>query len=211
MEFSITTIWFAVGAGFMSVINPCVFPLLPIVVAGPNKEDKLRPILLIIGLSITFILMGVLATLFGSFFVGKTRIIEIIGAVIVLIFGVLTLFNINIFKKVTFFNKFSRSGHSGRFSGLIIGLTLGLIWIPCIGPMLSSILLTVGTTGSLLKGVVLLFFYSVGFAIPLLIVAYASFLFKKMSFLKSKPMIVNIVSGILMISFGIYLLIWGMI
>jgi cytochrome c biogenesis protein CcdA len=62
----------------------------------------------------------------------------------------------------------------GLIGGLIIGASLGIVWIPCVGPILASILTLVALEGNVLYGAGLLLIYSMGFAIPMLIIAYSA-------------------------------------
>jgi cytochrome c-type biogenesis protein len=208
---TISSIAFSFIGGLLSVLSPCVLPVIPIILTGRENDSKLRPLLIVIGLSITFILMGIVSTLFGQIIAPYIYFVEKLAGIIILLFGLLFLFNINVFKKVSIFNKLNYHGQ-GAFSGLILGATLGIIWIPCVGPVLTSILAMVATSNDLLKGVILLTIYSIGFSIPLLIAGYFSHFFRKnVTALKMNPLIVRIVSGSILIIFGIYILLWGMI
>jgi cytochrome c-type biogenesis protein len=211
MVFSITNILFSIGAGIASVASPCVLPVIPIILTGSSKDYKHRPLLIVIGLSISFIAMGIITSLFAGVIAGKMMMMEKIAGIIVIIFGLLMLLDINIFKKITVFNKI-QSTSTGKWSGLFIGLTLGLIWIPCIGPMLSGVLTMVATDGTLVSGVTLLLFYSIGFSIPMLIAGYSSQYFRqKVSFLYEHPLAVRFISSSILILFGIYILTNGVV
>lgn len=209
MEFSLVNIFLAVGAGLASVASPCVLPVVPIIVTGKVTDHRHRPLLIVIGLTITFILMGVITSIFGSFIAGKMLVVERIAGAFILLMGILILMDINVFKKLTAFNNI-QSSSDGRWSGLLLGLTLGLIWIPCIGPMLSGILATVATEGHVVTGIIYLLFYSIGFAIPMLLVGYFSqFSIKKIRKLQEHPLAVRIVSGSILLLFGAYILLNG--
>lgn len=214
MDFTITTIVLSFGAGFASILSPCVLPVVPIIVTGSDKDSKYRPLSIVAGLSITFTLMGIISSLAGSLIAGKLGIMEKGAGVLIILFGVLMLLNINLFKYITFFNRFQRSGlkNKGVLGGLLMGLILGLVWIPCVGPMLSSVLATVATAGKIGSGVFLLTIYSLGFALPMLIAGYATQIFrKKVSVIRKAPVIVRILNGGILISFGIYILTKGLI
>jgi len=193
-------------AGLLSVFSPCILPILPIILTGSEKDSKLRPVILISGLSVVFIILGIISSTFGSLLNGKIEYLEIIGAVIIFIFGILLITNVNIFKKITIFNKLlaNRLNNTPDF---LLGMTFGLLWIPCTGPILSSILTLVASKGSIAQGTVLLMLYSIGFAIPMLIVAYFSQFFRKQ--IRSRlpdPAYISIASGILLILFSMYTL-----
>ncbi len=211
MEFSIANIALSIGTGLLSVASPCILPVIPIIMTGTEQDHKLRPLLITIGISITFIVMGVITSAFGSLITGKMQYLEKISGIIIIIFGILMLFDANIFKKITVFSKFQNKS-KGPLSGLIIGLTLGLIWIPCIGPLLSSILAMVATKGQIGYGVFFLALYSIGFSIPILIAGYSSQLFRsKVSLLQKHPLAIRIASGVILIAFGVYIATKGLV
>ena len=89
-------------------------------------------------------------------------------------------------------------------------MTLGVIWVPCVGLLLSSVLATVAAEGQVLKGVILLAFYSLGFSIPMLIAAYSALFFRnKVSIIMNKPFVVRWISGGILIIFGLYFMFKG--
>lgn len=208
MEFGIANIFLAIGAGLASVLSPCVLPVVPVIVAGSEQKDRLRPLLVVLGLSITFMTMGAVSSLFGAMLIGRTRYIEQAGGLVIVVMGVMVLFDMNLFKR---FYRLSniQVKTEGRLSGLILGMALGVIWVPCIGPMLSSILAMVGTSGRLLKGIGLLGFYSLGLAIPMLVVAYSSQLLQQRlkAFVRHEAL--RYVMGGILIAFGLYVIIIG--
>jgi cytochrome c-type biogenesis protein len=205
MDISVTSLYTAIIAGLFSVASPCVFPVIPIIVTGRKEDSIFRPLLIVLGISITFILMGILSSLFGYILAGKMRYIEYVAGAFITFMGILMLFDINPFKKITLFNNIN-SNFSGTFSGLLMGLALGLIWIPCIGPMLSGILTTVATSGKLATGIILLALYSIGFSIPMLIIGYSSHtLRQKIRNVNKHALAIRVVSGIILIAFGMYI------
>ncbi len=211
MELSLMSILLAAGAGLLSVTSPCVLPVVPIIVTGTAEDHRYRPLLIVSGLSVTFILMGIVTSLFGSVIAGKILIIEKMAGAVVILVGILLMLDINVFKKLTVFNNIQTSS-GGRWSGLLLGLTLGLIWIPCIGPMLSGILAMVATHGQITQGVILLAFYSLGFALPMLIVGYSSQLvLQKVRLIQKYPAVIRFASGTVLILFGMFILFRGLV
>jgi cytochrome c biogenesis protein CcdA len=71
-------------------------------------------------------------------------------------------------------NEVGTSAGSGNKGGFILGLTLGIIWTPCAGPVLGSILTLIATQTNLTEASILLFAYAIGAGIPMLIIAYGS-------------------------------------
>jgi cytochrome c-type biogenesis protein len=209
MDLGITTIGLSIGAGVASVLSPCVLPVVPVIMAGAEREDRIRPLLVVLGLSLMFMIMGAVSSLFGALLVGRTRYLEVAGAAIIVLMGVVVLLDINIFKRFYRLSSIRVKGE-GRFSGLVLGMALGLVWVPCIGPFLSSILAVVGTSGEMTRGIILLGFYSLGLAVPMLLVAYSShFLQRKLSALSRHESIFRYVTGVILIAFGLYAILVG--
>lgn len=209
MDFNIINLFMAVGAGVASVLSPCVLPVIPIIMAGAERNDRLRPLIVVTGLSLSFMAMGAVSALFGAMLIGKTRYIEIAGAAVIIIMGLMVIFDLSIFKR---FYKLSniRVKSEGRFGGLFLGMALGLIWVPCVGPFLSTILAMVGTSGHLSTGIVLLGFYSLGLAIPMLIVGYSSQLLQnRIKGLLKHEAILRYATGSILVAFGLYSIIAG--
>ncbi len=204
MDLGLANIALSTGAGLASVLSPCVLPVVPVIVAGAEKNDRLRPLLVVLGLSLTFMAMGAVSSLFGALLVGRTRSIELAGAIIIMIIGVLVIFDLNLFKRLYRLSNIRLKG-DGRLSGLVLGMALGLVWVPCIGPMLSSILTMVGTSGQLTRGVLLLGFYSLGLAVPMLALAYSSHLLQsRIKSVARHESLLRFLSGGILIAFGVY-------
>ena len=129
----------------------------------------------------------------------------------VVAFGLLLLLDVNVFKRLTALQRI-RSPGGGPWSGLLLGLSLGLVWIPCVGPMLSSVLATVAAKGTLAAGVVLLLVYALGFAVPMLAVGYGSqALRQRIRSIAARPRAVRWASGLLLVAFGVVVLRSGML
>ena len=211
LDLSITTMAMAIFAGIASVASPCVLPIVPIIVAGTETDHKHRPLLIVLGLSFSFMAMGLLTSLFGGAIAGVMPLLEKAAGIMVILFGLLMLFDVNLFKKLTIFSNIKGSSN-GRWSGLVMGLTLGLVWIPCVGPMLAGVLTLVATDGRLSTGLILLACYSLGFAIPMLLLGYASqSVRQKIKQVNAHPLAIRLVSGGLLIIFGVFILTKGML
>lgn len=204
MDLGIANMALAVGAGVASVLSPCVLPVVPVIVAGAERNDRVRPLLIVLGLTVTFMAMGALSSLFGAFLVGRTRTLEIVGALVILLMGLIMLFDLNVFKRLYRLSNIQVKG-TGRLGGFVLGMALGVVWVPCIGPLLSSILAMVGTSGQLARGIVLLGFYSAGLAIPMLLLAYSSHLLQsRIRGLARHENVLRYVSGGILVAFGVY-------
>ncbi len=211
MDLSLSSGALAFGAGLASVLSPCVLPVVPLIVTGTADEHRSRPALVVAGLAASFTAMGVLTALFGASIGPLMPRLEKVVAALVIGFGLLLLLDVNLFKRLTWLQRI-QPGPGGRWSGLVLGASLGLVWIPCVGPLLSSVLATVATQGRIATGVALLLIYSAGFAVPMLAVGYGSqALRRRIRTLASRPGLVRVGSGLLLVAFGVLILRQGML
>jgi len=210
MAFGLTELALTFGAGLASVASPCVLPVVPLIVTGTADEHRWRPALVVAGLASSFVAMGVVTSLFGGAIGPALPALEKAVGVMVIAFGLLLLLDVNPFKRLGWLQGIGAGG--GRSSGLVMGLALGLVWIPCVGPMLSSVLAMVAARGTLLSGVTLLLVYSAGFAVPMLAVGYGSqALRRQVRLVAAHPVAVRWGSGLLLLVFGGVILTQGML
>jgi cytochrome c-type biogenesis protein len=211
MDLGLSTFALTFAAGLASVASPCVLPVVPIIVAGTTDEDRARPALIVAGIALAFVAMGIVSSLFGGAIGPLLPWLEKGTGALVLLFGVLLLADVNVFKRLTWLQRLDVGGR-GRWSGLLLGASLGLVWIPCVGPMLSSVLAMVATDGTLAAGVVLLLVYSLGFAVPMLAVGYGSqALRQRIRAVASHPIAVRWASGLILVAFAAVILTKGML
>lgn len=211
LDLSLASMFMALFAGLASIASPCVLPVVPIIVTGTKDDHRHRPLIIVLGLSMSFIAMGMITSIFGGAVAGIMPMVEKIAAVLVIALGLLMLMDINIFKSFTVFYKVQSNG-KGRWSGLVLGMTLGVVWIPCVGPILSGVLALVATQGKIVSGMALLACYSLGFAIPMLVAGYATQAFRQnLRFVNAHPVAIRIISGTLLILFGVYMFTNGML
>jgi cytochrome c-type biogenesis protein len=211
MELGLASLALAFGAGLASVASPCVLPVVPLIVTGTTEDHRARPALIVTGLALSFMAMGVLTSLFGAAVGMLVPRLEKVVALLMIGFGLLLLLDLNLFKRISILQRLQPASR-GPWSGLLLGLSLGLVWIPCVGPMLSSVLGLVAARGTLLSGVVLLLVYSAGFAVPMLLVGYGSqALRQRVRAVARHGGAVRVVSGLLLILFGAVILRYGML
>ena len=211
MDLGLSDLPLAFLAGLASVASPCVLPVVPLLVTGTSEEHRSRPALVVAGLAVSFMAMGVLTSLVGGAVGRALPWMEKGVGVIVILFGLLLLVDVNLFKRLGWLQRIPSPG-GGRGSGLLLGLGLGLVWIPCVGPMLSGVLAAVATRGSVATGLVLLLAYSAGFAVPMLAVGYGSqALRQRVRAVAAHPLAVRWVSGTLLVAFGAIILTQGML
>ena len=166
----------AFGAGILSVLSPCILPLLPAVLASSTGKGKLRPLAIVLGVSISFTLMGVVTSAFGAVFQAYIGQLKILAEILIITMGIAMLFEISLFNAFAKFPLLAGIRDESLISGLLLGLSLGVLWIPCVGPILGSILTMVALEGNTSTGAITLSIYSAGFAVPMLLLAYSAHL-----------------------------------
>ena len=207
----------AFSAGLISFLSPCVLPLIPgyiSYISGSSlnellakKSINLIPIILFtVGFSIVFICFGATATFVGSLILSNSYELRIGAGVVIIIFSLHILGLINI-KFLNYEKRIQSEKKSGIFSSIFIGMAFGFGWTPCIGPILGSILALASIEESLSKGMLLLFFYSLGLAIPFVASGYLIQRFMIFSKnLKSKMNLINKFGGSLLLITGLLII-----
>src|SRR5258706_1397482 len=168
---------FAFLAGIVTVLSPCILPILPIVLSGAVGEDKRKPFGIILG----FILSFTVFTLFLTKIVQLTGIpsntLRIIAAIILLLFGVSLLlpqFQVimeKLFTRLAVFTPKSNTS-KGFLGGFVIGLSIGLIWAPCVGPIMASVIALAATSKVNAATFLITFSYAIGSGIPMFFIMY---------------------------------------
>ncbi len=161
-------------AGIVSVLSPCTLPLLPAILAFSTKEGKYRPVAVVVGLALSFTAMGVITSAFGALLLGYMPYLHLAASITIILFGIVMLFDLQFLNRILSFTGKVHVEKQGFLGGILLGLSLGIIWIPCVGPLLGSVLVMVAVQGNLVYGASLLFIYSIGFAVPMLIIAYSA-------------------------------------
>lgn len=194
-------------AGIISVLSPCTLPLLPAILAFSTKEGKYGPLAVIAGLVISFTSMGAITSAFGALLIRYIPYLHLIASVIIVLFGIIMLFDLQVFNWLSFLtSKVHNSNKQGLLGGVLLGLSLGIIWIPCVGPLLGSVLVLVAMQGNLAYGASLLFMYSIGFALPMLIIAYsANVSAMRLRNIARYDFIVKKIAGVLLILAGLWM------
>ena len=207
----------AFGAGLISFLSPCVLPLIPgyiSYISGSSlneliekKNINLIPIILFtVGFSIVFIIFGAASTFLGQVLLQNSYELRIVAGLIIIIFSLQILGLINI-KFLNYEKRINTNISPNLFSPILIGMAFAFGWTPCIGPILGSILVLAATEESLSKGVMLLFFYSIGLAIPFILSGYLiqKFLIFSKNF-KKNIKIVSRIGGFILLITGILII-----
>ena len=169
-------------AGSLTTLNPCVFPLLPLVLGGAVQENRLAPVAMGAGMVGAFAFLGLVVGVAGDALGLNPDHIRIAGALLLIVFGLVMLvprlnerFTQLMSPMATRANVATSRFQAGSLGGAFaIGGLLGMVWSPCSGPMLASALTIVASEGGALRGTVVLGVFGLGAASVLVAAAYAS-------------------------------------
>ncbi|MEO8066036.1 MAG: cytochrome c biogenesis CcdA family protein [Candidatus Doudnabacteria bacterium] len=170
----------AILAGILTIGAPCILPLLPILLGTSiGQTSRTRPLFITLGFILTFALLGLLFAVFTKI-LGLSQ--DALRNIAIILLGLFGLFMIlpNLFEKLIQYmgkyidraNQIGAKAGSGNWGGFVLGLVLGIVWTPCAGPVLGSILTLVATQTDLARAGILLTAYAIGAGLPMLIIAY---------------------------------------
>ncbi len=169
-------------AGVLTLINPCVLPLLPITIATAFQASRLGPVALGVGLTLSFVAIGVGVTAFGHLAGIDEALINRTAAALMIGFGVVLLLPRAQGRLSAVLSPVASSasaridgrtqhGLSGQF---LIGLLLGAVWSPCIGPTLGGAIGLAATGEGLGRATATMLVFALGVCTVLLALAYGS-------------------------------------
>jgi cytochrome c-type biogenesis protein len=206
----------AFAAGAISILSPCCIPLLPgylVYVSGVSAGDRSgsrrvlgSAALFVLGFAIVFTALGASASVLGALLLDrKALFIRISGAVVVLM-GLSMLGVI----RIPFLYREKRLDmhriRRGPVGAVPLGMAFAFGWTPCIGPVLAGIFAVAASTASAPWGAFLLFVYSLGLGVPLLILAYAYTRAENtLGFFKRHARLIERIGGGLLVGIGLLL------
>ncbi|WP_347338326.1 cytochrome c biogenesis CcdA family protein [Tumebacillus amylolyticus] len=210
-------------AGLLSFVSPCVLPLFPSYMSfitgvsydqmyGAERDTRLvrrkalaHSLFFILGFSIIFVALGFTSGTIGTFFLNNQELIRRVGGIFIVVMG---LFMAGVVK-IDFLmqtKKFqTRNKPVGYLGAIVVGISFAAGWTPCVGPILASVLLIAATNP--VSGGSLMLFYSLGFAVPFIILAYT---LGSVRWLLKYSEIISKIGGIGMVLMGILLITNGM-
>lgn len=213
----LSLLFIAFIGGFLTIAAPCILAVLPIILGSTiGHQSKFRPIAIVVGLTLSFTGFGILFTYVTNLFGISSETLRTVALLFLAIFGLALIFP-GVFEKVIFeLQQFAKkllptkdpaiksSGETlkekGVMDGFLVGASLGLVWVPCAGPILGAILTLAVTQADLEKTVLLMLFYSLGAGIPMLTIAYGgNLVINKLKFLKQRGEQIKKLSGIVLL------------
>ncbi len=222
MESNISTL-VAFVAGLVSFFSPCVLPLIPVYITyltgGVERSPEAtafnwrlfkNALGFIAGFTVIFILLGASATVLGRFLLINQVLMRKIAGVVIVVFGLQTLGVC----KISLFEREWRPGLQAQVTGrtsaeliksFLLGAAFGFGWTPCIGPVLGSILAYASTRTTLAAGIWLLAWYSLGLAVPFLLIALTLDRFGHyyLPWFQKRLGLIKIFTGILLVILGL--------
>jgi cytochrome c-type biogenesis protein len=177
---SLGTLGLAFLAGALSVLSPCVLPLLPIVLGSAASEHRLAPAALAAGLSLSFVVIGLFVATIG--FAAGWGVFRLVSAVLLIAIGTLLLVPWLGAQAAAAggpvsnwvegqFGGFAAQGLSGQF---LLGLLLGAVWSPCVGPTLGGASILAAKGENLGQVALTMIAFGIGAAVPLIAIGLLS-------------------------------------
>jgi cytochrome c biogenesis protein CcdA len=190
-------------SGILTALTPCVLPVLPVVLASGVDGNKRRVngiiLGLLIGFSVAILLLSGLVTALDI----SADSLRVGAAVVLFLLGLLMIFPF--WEKIQFliesrFNKPVETNKDGFSGGILTGISLGVVWTPCIGPIIATVATLAAVNEFSFFTVLLVFFYAAGIGLPLWLIARQGQRFtSRLSFFKTNPKLVRQIFGVVII------------
>lgn len=169
-------------AGLLTLINPCVLPVLPIVLATALQAGRSGPVVLAAGMSLSFVVVGMTIAVFGRALGINDQTIAQAGAVMMILFGGVMLIPqlSERFATATAgvsaradsgLDQIDRSGLNGQFLG---GVLLGAVWVPCVGPTLGGAIALASAGENLMWAAATMLSFALGISTIIVVLAYGA-------------------------------------
>ncbi|MBN1164379.1 MAG: thioredoxin family protein [Candidatus Krumholzibacteriota bacterium] len=163
-------------------LTPCIYPLIPITISyfggqagGKTSRVFLLSLLYVLGMSITYSTLGVIAATTGSIFGSALQNPWVILFIALVIIGLATsMFGLWEIRLPLFLTRKTGTAKQGYLGALFMGLTVGIVAAPCIGPFVLALLTYVGETGNPVLGFLMFFTLAWGMGIPFIVLGMAS-------------------------------------
>jgi cytochrome c biogenesis protein CcdA len=200
-------------AGLLTLINPCVLPVLPIVLATALQASRFGPVALAAGMSLSFVVLGVTVAAFGRALGVHEGMIAQAGAVLMILFGLVLLvprFSAGFATATGGFasqadstmDDLDRSGLRGQFLG---GMLLGAVWSPCVGPTLGGAIALASQGESLFWVTLIMISFAMGVSTIILALGYGarSALQRRQAMMRKLAVSARPVMGVIFVAVGL--------
>jgi cytochrome c-type biogenesis protein len=221
-ELNLASLVFAILAGLLSFISPCVLPLLPAYLSyitgltadqlstGQSAATRSRVLLssltFTLGLALVFTALGASATLLGRILLQNPEIVTRVGGLLVIVLGL----HLTGLIQIPFLYQQKRLGTvtsgGGPLGALLMGAAFAAGWTPCVGPFLASLLALASQERTVGQGMLLLFVYALGLGIPFIAAGLLTTqMLGLMKRLRPRLQAIEVGSGVLLIAMGLLL------
>jgi cytochrome c-type biogenesis protein len=201
------------AAGLLSFLSPCVLPLIPsylsllggIGIGGGRGRNRLVPATAFFVLGFTAVFMAMSIAVSRIMFFGG-RVIQIAAGIIVILMGLQALFNI--FGFLNYEKRFHLNEARRSYAGCFVaGMAFGAGWTPCVGPILTGVLVLASRDGSLAKAAAWLAVYSAGLGLPFMLASvFLRFFTAKLSSFSRAFGLIQKTGGVLLVVLGFLIL-----
>jgi len=200
---------FAFLAGLVTVLSPCILPLLPIILSSTDKSGKQKPLGVVTGFVLSFTFFTLFLSNLVQLFNFPADNLRAFSIVILILFGLSLLIPKIQLRLEILFGRLANyvptvKGRPNFVGGLLIGFSLGLLWTPCVGPILASVI-SLSITGEVsTQSALITFSYAIGTALPMLMIMLAgSTALQKVPWLVKNTGKIQKAFGVLMIATAI--------
>lgn len=176
------TLFFSLIAGALSTLSPCVLPIVPIIMSSALQTARLGPAALLAGVALSYTVVGTALALFGTSLGLDTSHVRMASAVLMLLFGATFLVPAMQRALVRLVTPLT-DGANNKLAGFrgdsvlgqgLLGVMLGLVWSPCVGPTLGAAVTMAAGGHSAGQALATMFAFGVGAAVPMGLLVYGS-------------------------------------
>jgi cytochrome c biogenesis protein CcdA len=193
--------------GVLTVLSPCILPILPLLVGRSLQSHRLGPVALVLGLVGGFAAIGSVLGITAGWLSRLASLLRLVAIGLLLILGLLAIVpqsSYRLFSMVPVGKWVKPPSHVGLMGEFWLGTQLGLLWTPCAGPVLASILVLAAVQHQVAAAFALLLTFGMGAAIPLLLIAYGGrYLSQRLLGLRSHSALLQRIGGVLLVGTAI--------
>ena len=195
-------------------LTPCVYPMIPITISyfGGQAQGKKGSLLLhsclyVVGMAVTYSVLGVVAAMTGGLFGAAHQYPAVlIGIALIMVLLALSMFDVYELRLPAALNRLAGSSQKGFRGTFLMGLTVGIVAAPCIGPFVLGLLTYVGNRGNAFLGFALFFVLALGLGIPFLVLGAFSGSIRRLPRSGAWMLWVRKIFGFVLLAMAVYFL-----